>query len=305
MFYRCDENILSGDGTDNIFMCRKILNTYSGKRMISRAEACVLVSLNMELTRCSENIEEVGISQYFRIVESKEDAKKDDNLMVRKYANRLSGGDSSDGDGDEGGGEDNHDGNPDVKLSLCTFFSHEKDRMQENAEKKKMYIPHFTGLNFRPVYPPTVEYAQGTMIIHKPWHKHNAMKFNKRSAAGRKKILEDFHDFIHSDTCPERVKVQYALVKYAYQRKRAFTEVQFSAQDPEYKPTSIDSEDDEIIEHYDKLSATRKKLTKSISGVDCAIGRDFNWNRGRKSYDEKYGVSKFGTFNFSLLTDDN
>ena len=81
--------------------------------------------------------------------------------------------------------------------------------------------------------------------------------------------------------------------------------MQFSAQDPEYKPTSIDSEDDEIIEHYDKLSATRKKLTKSISGVDCAIGRDFNWNRGRKSYDEKYGVSKFGTFNFSLLTDDN
>ena len=300
-------------------MCRKILNTYSGKRMISRAEACVLVSLNMDLTRCSENIEDVGISQYFRIVTNKEAAKKAENIMIRKYANRLSGGDSSDSDtddvdndgadgsvdGDDDGGEHNHDGNPDKQLSLCTFFTHEKDRMQQNAKEKKIYIPHFTGLNFRPVYPPTVEYAQGTMIIHKPWHKHDAMKFNKRSAAGRKKILQDFHDFIHSDTCPERVKVQYALVKYAYQRKRAFTEVQFSAQDPEYKPTSIDSDDDEIIQHYDKLAATRKKLTKSISGVDCAIGRDFNWNRSRKSYDEKYGVSKLGSFNFSLLTCDN
>ena len=308
MFYRCDENVLCGDGSDNIFMCRKILNTYSGKRMISRAEACVLVSLNMELTKCSENIEEVGISQYFRIVQNKEAAKKDENIMVRKYANRLSGGnnnnsdgnddDDDDNDGAQGGSEDNHDGNPDKQLSLCTFFNHEKERMQQNAKEKKIYIPHFTGLNFRPVYPPTVEYAQGTMIIHKPWHKHDAMKFNKRSAAGRKKILQDFHDFIHSDTCPERVKVQYALVKYAYQRKRAFTEVQFSAQDPYYKPTSIDSEDDEIIQHYDKLSATTKKLTKSISGVDCAIGRDFNWNRGRKSYDDKYNVSKLGTFNF-------
>ena len=140
--------------------------------------------------------------------------------MVRKYANRLSGDESNDGDsadnddGAQGGSEDNHDGNPDKQLSLCTFFNHEKRWMQENSKEKKIYIPHFTGLNFRPVYPPTVEYAQGTMIIHKPWHKHDAMKFNKRSAAGRKKILQDFHDFIHSDTCPERVKVQYAFVKY-------------------------------------------------------------------------------------------
>ena len=152
MFYSCDENVLCGDGSDNIFMCRKILNTYSGKRMISRAEACVLVSLNMELTKCSENIEEVGISQYFRIVQNKEAAKKDENIMVRKYANRLSGGNNNDSDNDDNGAqrgsEDNHDGNLDKQLSLCTFFNHEKERMQQNAKEKKIYIPHFTGLNF-------------------------------------------------------------------------------------------------------------------------------------------------------------
>ena len=50
--YSSDEDVMTGDGEDNRLMCRKILNTFNGKRMISKPEASVLISLNMDLVTC-------------------------------------------------------------------------------------------------------------------------------------------------------------------------------------------------------------------------------------------------------------
>ena len=52
--------------------------------------------------------------------------------------------------------------------------------------------------------------------------------------------------------------MQYAVAKYGYQRKKAFTEVKFSSNDPDYVPTTQDS-DDEMIEHFDRLAETNIK----------------------------------------------
>ena len=250
--YSSNENVMTGDGIDNMLMCRKILNTFNGKRMISKPEASVLISTNMDLVSCSETIEKVPISQYFRIAITEAQAEVENYRLVKQYACRKE-----------------H-----LDKSLCWYYEASKEN---DTSATGDNIPHFIGLNYRPEYPPTISYAQGTLIIHKPWNQSNTLYFDKKTKEGQAKILDDFDKFIHSENCPERVKMQYAVAKYGYQRKKAFTEVRFSSNDPDYVPTTQDS-DDEMIQHFDRLAASNIKHTTNISGIDCDLGLDFDWS---------------------------
>ena len=57
--------------------------------------------------------------------------------------------------------------------------------------------------------------------------------------------------------------MQYSVAKYGYQRKKAFTEVKFSSNDPDYVPTTQDS-DDEMIEHYKTNSSPCSFLVEKL-----------------------------------------
>ena len=243
---------MTGDGEDNRLMCRQILNTFNGKRMISKPEASVLISLNMDLVTCSETIEKIPISQYFQIGKTQQEAEKENYRLIKRYACRKD----------------------DLDKSLRWYY---ESLQKKNTKPSRDNVPHFIGLNYRPCYPPTVGYAQGTLIIHKPWNKSCTLYFDKKSEKGKAKILSDFDEFIHSSNCPERVKMQYAVAKYGYQRKKSFTEVKFSSNDPDYVPTTQDS-NDEMIQHFDRLAASNIKRTTNISGIDCDLGLDFDWS---------------------------
>ena len=69
----------------------------------------------------------------------------------------------------------------------------------------------------------------------------------------------------------------YAVAKYGHQHKKVFNQVKFSSNDPDYVPTTQDS-DDEMIEHFDRLAATNIKRTTNISGIDCDLGLDYDWS---------------------------
>ena len=139
---------MTGDGEDNRLMCRKILNTFNGKRMISKPEASVLISLNTDLVTCSETIDKIPISQYFKISKTQQEAEKENYKLIMQYACRKK----------------------DLDKSLCWYY--------DNTSPSRDNVPHFIGLNYRPFYPPTAGYAQGTLIIHKPWNKSSTLYFN-------------------------------------------------------------------------------------------------------------------------------
>ena len=179
---------MTGNGEDNILMCRKILNTFNGKRMISKPEASVLISINMDLVTCSETIEKIPISQYFKICKTQREAENENYRLINQYSNRKE-----------------H-----LDKSLCWYYESLKEK---DTSPSRDNVPHFIGLNYRPFYPPTIGYAQGTLIIHKPWNKSSTLYLDKKSEKEKATILSNFHEFLHSSDSPERVNMQYAVAK--------------------------------------------------------------------------------------------
>ena len=72
----------TGEDLDDLtYTCRQILNSFHGKRVISRSEAMVEI-LKLPLVFCSEIIEVVPISNSVKISE------KEGTTFVHKYKNR-------------------------------------------------------------------------------------------------------------------------------------------------------------------------------------------------------------------------
>jgi len=145
--------------------------------MIPKQECCVILG-GMDLTFCTETIENVSISGYNKI------KKKENNDIVTRYATRRQ----------------EH-----LDLSLYQYYQ----MIKEEEKTEKVCIPHFIGGSGQPVYPVTPNYARTTLLIHKPWH------YTHRPNPHQDWVKE-FNTFINNPSCPHSVLVAYQRVRQCH-----------------------------------------------------------------------------------------
>ena len=165
-----------------------------------------------------------------------------------------------------------------MEFSLDDYFN----KIRNSTSPAKHIIPHYVGLSYKPVYPATIGYARGTLIIYKPWNKDNVRFFNASTEENKINLLNEFHDFIKSKLCPNRVKLQYHCAKYQYFHDKTTNEVLYSPKNPLF-PTNTNIDEDEnddelIIKHFNNLKSLTNSATKNLSGYDFDIGIHYNWN---------------------------
>ena len=227
-------------------VCKKILNSFQGKRVISRPE-CSVSLLNLPLVECSETIENVSISSYQRITTGKKVGNKQ---FVHKYGSRKGG---------------------DVQnLSLYEYFHIVKNTDKER-KKGNIVIPNPTGRKVRPVYPVTTNYAESMLILHKPWSDNNKLDFMVNPSND---AIEEFHKFLNSDKCPSSVSNRYqrALMRY---RMNVSPEV--ITQGPE-ENEDLEMCDDELRETLTAMNSLQKDSDLfDVNALDK--GLDYDWSQ--------------------------
>ena len=198
----------SGDRSDVKRVCKQVMNKAASKRIISKQEAMVLLA-NLDLTGCSETVENVSISQSTKLQSKADRSVYVDGKFITQYQHR------------------------DVKyhgMSLCQYFEHVKN--SKRTRSRKHIIPHFIGVQGYPCFPVSESYARHVLIVHKPWH--------GKYPSGRQWIKE-FHQFIHSPHSPIQAKLTYERVMQRHYSKTTFCEP--TTHKPDHSKNPISDQD--------------------------------------------------------------
>ena len=134
-----------GNQNNLISLVRHLMNRCTTQRTVSKQECMVLLT-EITLVQCSENINTINISNSKML---KQTINKSDNMSVISIVEKN---------------ENDH--------SFAQFL-HE-NLLTTDKDGKETVIPHYVGLNCRPTYPITIDYARSTLIINKPWRKGNS-----------------------------------------------------------------------------------------------------------------------------------
>jgi hypothetical protein len=163
---------VTGDSQDLKSLCRHLANKASSSRLVSKAEASVLLG-GLDLVVCSDLIDSVSISNNVRI---SHEGSQNKNFLWQ-YAHR----------------------NNDLeRCSLHDFYS----IFRSCQHGKKPYIPHYIGVKGQPTYPVSEAYARQVLTIYKPWRVY--------PTSDNWKV--DFEQFIRSPECPMSAKLTYKRV---------------------------------------------------------------------------------------------
>ncbi len=106
-------------------------------------------------------------------------------------------------------------------FSRNTFKQTEKDELNEDADKDavtsnehRILVPK--GMNCTPKYPVDFAYAQGMLILHKPWGKDNTLTSILKD---HQNTISTFLSIIDKKEVPSSVAFQYHMaMKYARQK---------------------------------------------------------------------------------------
>ena len=134
---------ITGDKHDLVRICKQVMNKSCTKRLISKPEASVLLA-QMDLTKCTETIENVSISNSIQL--RKAESSSTNTTFLNKYKSRHKSKEN---------------------MSLHEFFHDIKNKGEKR--KRGSIIPHFVGINGTPKYPVTADYAKHQLIVHRPW----------------------------------------------------------------------------------------------------------------------------------------
>lgn len=158
---------------DKAGVTRQILNSFFGKRVISKAE-CSFNLLSLPLVLCTENFDRISTTAYQKLHSNSYMTKRpmdkgkpvDDDNWIKKYSERPISQET---------------------VSFITYYHHIKAKQQHQSRskkkstmlfkppKEKFYIPVTIGLGCMAVYPVNerngLSYARTTLIFHKPWSK--------------------------------------------------------------------------------------------------------------------------------------
>ncbi len=99
------------------------------------------------------------------------------------------------------------------KSNIPNDENHEQDVLASNQHR--ILVPK--GMNCTPRYSVDYAYAQGMLIMHKPWNKHNMLEHILKN---KKATIDMFLRMIDRKEVPSSVTFQYlTAMKYAQQKK--------------------------------------------------------------------------------------
>jgi hypothetical protein len=102
------------------------------------------------------------------------------------------------------------------KSNIPNDDNHEQDVLAGNQHQ--ILVPK--GMNCTPRYPVDYAYAQGMLIMHKPWNKHNTLEHILNN---KKATIDTFLRMIDRKEVPSSVTFQYlTAMKYAQQQKMKY-----------------------------------------------------------------------------------
>ena len=159
-------------------VCKHVMNKAASSRLISKAEASVLLG-NLSLTTCSEYIESVSLVKSTNITSN--DQKVRTSNLIEQYQNRPIYQND---------------------LSLHEFYKCYRD----SKKGKKPAIPHYIGVSGDPCFPVSEAYARHVLIVYKPW----------RDYPNQTSWKSDFDIFINSKACPDSARLTYNRVLQRY-----------------------------------------------------------------------------------------
>lgn len=178
-------------------VCKQIMNKAATRRLISKQEASFLLA-DLALTKCSEQIENVSISQTKKIAIH---SSKTETKFINVYAKRDA--------------QYEH-------LSLHEYYPIYRQVIQNKSPS----IPHYTGVNGYPCFPPSQAYARHVLICYKPWTVY----------PDRPNWQEEFHNFINSSNCPKSARLTYDRVMQRHYDGTKFVDIKASTVDHSGNP---------------------------------------------------------------------
>lgn len=189
------------DKSDLQRVCKKIMNKAATRRLISKQEASVMLA-DLPLTKCSEFIETVSISQSKKLsINAASTASTSKFISV--YAQRP---------------QSYH------HMSLHEYYSFYREEVQH----KPPAIPHYVGVCGHPCFPPSQAYARHVLICYKPWTVY----------PNQPNWADDFHNFINSRSCPASARLTYDRVMQRHFEGTKFVDLKSSPVDHSGNPIS-------------------------------------------------------------------
>ena len=238
------------DKSDVVNLVKKLMNRATSNRLISKQE-CVTLLGGLDLTRCSEQIERVSISNSQKITIDHKDKNRTNNNLRVKYSQRPM--------------RLEH-------LSLYEYY-HYTHNKNIHARSHKFKIPHFLGINGQPCYPVSIPYAKSVIIKHKPWRNNNLHNDVDRD------WVQEFQQFRSSGKCPSSVLVEYNRVFNRYITNTVGQEPLSNEVDHTFN--DISEEDLEIIQSTGMHAQPAEDFYAGgiLKGVNK--GEDFDWHKSK------------------------
>ena len=243
---------------DLSYITKQILNSFQGKRLISRAESMVEI-LRLPLIICSETIEPINISSLNQVTNKKLPSTGPiSEYIIRKQHTELS--------------------------LLQYFYELKKQRLKK--EDTKAIVPHPIGRLILPKFNVTYnnrietdkEYMKSTLLLHKPWIGNEYEKFFSPNT----NIEELFTAFLNSDICPTSVRQRYKIA-LSNMKKKLNNEDYFDTSiyrevvdiNSEYYEPSNDIDE----ERYYNFLRTKGIGNKIINGHSIYINNEYRWDK--------------------------
>ena len=255
---------------------RKVLNSIPSMRIVYRQESVMEIA-KLPLTTCSEQLIPVHAIGYYRI----DKPMKRDSLMSL-YSKRN---------------ESEND------LNFTQFFY--KTIASKQGGKSKTTIMHISGLNSRPVYPVTFDYARSILIFYKPWRKVNRTMFYNKAQA-----IDEFNEFLMSPKCPITVKQAYVRAKFRYESGRTYID-DHRKQEEYMNHMDDDAIEDVELKRYIKFSNSFHRPTKNyeiLDGYKVDNGCNFDWKPTDYDQDGKdwlmNHINAYDDWNVAAMVDD-
>lgn len=235
LILRSDE--LTKDKTDVTRVCKQVMNEACKKRMISKQESMVLLG-DLDLTLCTETIENVSISRSKRLQKTEE--KGTNKSFVANYTNRSVIYEN---------------------LNMADYYNVVKN----TDPNEKTRIPNFVGVNGSPVYPVTDSYARHVLIAYRPWREYPA-KLDWKA---------EFENFINSPSCPMAAQLPYRRVMLRHIEKMTYYQPKNAS--PDHSNNPIDQEDQDLMTLCGlKTSDDIEYDTAVLKNIDR--GLDYKWD---------------------------
>lgn len=250
------ENQTESDENDLMLVCRRVLNSFHNKRLISRAEAMIEIS-GLPLIVCSETIEPVNISSMTRITKTKDYSSN----FINSYKNRKA----------------------ELDKSLIEYFHITK--RQQSMNNSKVIIPHPIGRINYPKFikssvnhklTPHYDYMKSVIILHKAWKDDELSSILKSKPV----LTSTFEQFLKSKECPISVKNRhYTALKHrknsmlcTYQDTSIFRDY-VDSNSFDYEPSN-----DEDEENFFQFLRTKGKGLRTVDGQSIYIDYEYRWD---------------------------